>query len=181
MHVKSKHEMMTFPCSQCDFKAKSKHTLRTHIKTIHEKHQVMKLSCNQCDYNGTRSSLLKHFKSIHEGLKYHCDQCEYKATQKTHLLRHVASKHAQNTDNNRVHTLKDVKADEEDFISDDEDEGGETSKDWENNEIRNNKEYLCPISVCTFSLSGKNEMSEQNHLQNNHPHVNNQMSFLMLG
>ena len=65
-------------------------------------------------------------------------------------------------------------------------EGKETNVDLEllereNNEIRNNKEYLCPISVCTFSLSGKSEMSEQNHLQNNHPHINNQMSFLMLG
>ena len=48
-------------------------------------------------------------------------------------------------------------------------------------EIESNKQYLCPISICTFSLSGKNEMTEKNHLQNNHPHVNNQMSFLMLG
>ena len=43
-----------------------------------------------------------------------------------------------------------------------------------------NKQYLCPISFCTFSLLGKNEISEQNHLKSNHPCVKNKTSFLVL-
>ena len=42
------------------------------------------------------------------------------------------------------------------------------------------KEYLCPISSCTFTLPGKNEMSEANHFRSNHPSVKKQLSFLLL-
>ena len=50
------NDVVKFPCTQCDYKAKEK------------------------------GNLLKHIKSIHEGVKFPCTQCDYKATQKGHLL-----------------------------------------------------------------------------------------------
>ena len=83
---------------------------------------------------------------------------------------------------------------DDDFISDDEDESIENSKySYFNRKETNDKnaceqedmegdkqQFLCPISSCTFFLSEKNAIFESDHLQRFHPHVNTQMSFLML-
>ena len=60
-----------FPCQQCDYKAKQKGHLLTHIKTIHE---GVKFPCEQCDYKATQKvSILRHVKSKHKVVKLHCE------------------------------------------------------------------------------------------------------------
>ena len=67
-------------------------------------------------------------------------------------------------------------------VFDDEEVNNIFSEDEEEKieEQESNNKYLCPISFCTISLLGKNEMSELNHIKSNHPHVKTKMSFLML-
>ena len=65
------------------------------------------------------------------------------------------------------------------IINDENEEDSKHNTD-DSNEQEKIKQYLCPISFCTFSLFGKNQMSELNHIKSNHPHVENKMSFLML-
>ena len=55
-------------CDQCDYKATTKSTLVTHMKSIHE---GVTYPCEQCGYKANRKHhLLKHLKSKHEGVKY---------------------------------------------------------------------------------------------------------------
>ena len=70
------------------------------------------------------------------------------------------------------------------FISEDEDESieNENSK-YSYRKETNNKNpcrYLCPISSCTFFLLEKSKISELTHIKRIHPHVDNQMSFIVL-
>ena len=136
-------------------------------------------------------------------INFNCNQFDIKATKRSFLSRHLKSMH----ERNQTINLNNDEGGENDFIAEYEDkvfpkdqkshtehsindfeyyEEEETKADLnlkarENQEIETKKKYLCPISFCAFSLSGKNEMTEQNHLQNNHPHISSKMSFLMLG
>ena len=107
----------------------------------------------------------------------------------------MKSKHLRNTGNEQEKNTMDLALDDEgdnDFVTgkeiienskfsdfnrkdtDKKIEGGQEEMD------RLNKKYLCPISACTFFLCEKNTMSELDHLKVSHPHVNTQISFLVL-
>ena len=73
-----------YPCDRCDYKAKKKHQVHLHIKSMHvgEKYQ-----CNECDYKATRKyHLQRHIKIVHTGFTY----------QHQYLNRHKDSIHDEN-------------------------------------------------------------------------------------
>ena len=79
-NMSGNHEVVKFPCNQCDFKASKKGNLMTHLKS---RHKGLKYPCDQCDYKATdKGNLSRHLKSKHEGVKYPCDQCDYKSSYK---------------------------------------------------------------------------------------------------
>ena len=45
-HIKVIHEGVKYPCNQCDYKAKWKSSLLTHMKSKHD----ITSPCDQCDY-----------------------------------------------------------------------------------------------------------------------------------
>ena len=63
-NTRASHEIQKFPCGQCNYKAKAKKTLQTHIW------------------------------SQHKGVKYSCDQCDYQFTQQNNLITHMKKKHS---------------------------------------------------------------------------------------
>ena len=81
----------TFPCPDCDYKAKWRGHLQTHIKSVHE---GVKFPCQDCDYKAKRrGDLQTHIKSVHKGERFPCSDCEYTATQNGNLQRHIKSVH----------------------------------------------------------------------------------------
>ena len=107
------------------------------------------------------------------------------------------SKHFKSTDSVEIFQAQEEKIktkevafdDEDDFISEEEDESIEESKQpsfdheetVEKERIGLSPLWLCPISSCTFSHRKKNLILERNHLKESHPYVDNQMSFMVLG
>ena len=98
------HREIRFPCTQCEYEAKTQATLKRHVESVHEK---IKYSCDQCQYNATHKGNLKtHIESVHEKVKYPCDQCEYKATQKGNLKKHIESVHEKVTGKSQKNSPK---------------------------------------------------------------------------
>ena len=76
----------TFPCPDCEYKARQKGSLQRHIESVHE---GKIFPCNQCEYKATQKGhLQKHIKSVHEGLTFSCAHCDYKATHKSRFRKH---------------------------------------------------------------------------------------------
>ena len=85
-----KNNIKKFSCNQCDYQAKMKKYLTTHIESKHEG----KYTCNQCDFKALHQShLTRHRQSKHEGVKYNCNQCDFQSTRQDHLTAHIQSKH----------------------------------------------------------------------------------------
>ena len=60
----NKAQKQTFPCSQCDYKAKQKSDLQRHVNSVHE---AQTFPCPHCKYKATRKDHLRtHIKSVHE-------------------------------------------------------------------------------------------------------------------
>ena len=170
-HIKALHKGIKYPCDQCDFKATQKSNLLTHIKSIHE---CVKYPCEQCEHKAaSKHNLLTHIISKHDQVRFPCDQCDYNATFKSSLLAHIKRKHL-STGNQATYPKQGVKKDLTYRI----DDNRRCEIEEEGMEQRTIK--LCPISSCTFSLNEKNRILELNHLKRNHPHVDNQTSFLLV-
>ena len=61
------------PCLRCEYEAKKKSHLQTHVKSVHEDE---KFQCSHCGSKFTqKGSLQGHMKSVHEGQKFHCSHC----------------------------------------------------------------------------------------------------------
>ena len=83
--------LKNFNCQHCDYKAKRKQNLVTHLQSIHE---GVKYSCHQCGWKAKHlPSLYVHIQSIHHGVKYPCHKCDHKATQSSALKVHIKLKH----------------------------------------------------------------------------------------
>jgi len=80
-----------YACEQCDYKAKQRVKLITHVQAVHE---GIKFPCTHCDYKATQlSNLNTHIKAKHLGVKFPCTQCDYKGSSSSTLNFHVRSKH----------------------------------------------------------------------------------------
>eukprot|EP00090_Calanus_glacialis_P008058 TRINITY_DN16406_c0_g1_i1.p1 TRINITY_DN16406_c0_g1~~TRINITY_DN16406_c0_g1_i1.p1 ORF type:complete len:322 (+),score=59.76 TRINITY_DN16406_c0_g1_i1:39-968(+) len=80
-----------FFCEQCDYSARFKANLKTHIASIHD---MVTHPCNQCNkLFSQRSALNKHKRHVHEGFKYTCDICEYNSTKKFKVTNHRMTEH----------------------------------------------------------------------------------------
>ena len=82
---------MRFTCSQCDYKATTNHSLKTHTTS---QHLNEKAQCPYCDKQIAKSYLKRHIQQEHEQYKIHrCDQCTYETTQPDSLKIHIEVKH----------------------------------------------------------------------------------------
>ena len=73
--IQTKNDGYKYLCDLCDYKARHRSNLLTHMKS---KHEGVKYPCNYCDYRATqKGSLSSHVNSKHEGVEYPCNQCEY--------------------------------------------------------------------------------------------------------
>ena len=76
-HIQSVHLGIVYPCQQCDYVAKQAFALNKHVLIVHE---LKGHPCNQCDFVGEkRGMLLKHVDSVHggRGIYYYIMFCFY--------------------------------------------------------------------------------------------------------
>ena len=80
-------------CPICDYRCKTKSSLKDHIDAIHEEKKPHK--CSICDYScKSESNLKRHIDAIHEGKKPHeCSICDYSCATKAHLKHHIDAVH----------------------------------------------------------------------------------------
>ena len=73
-HLKElKHEVVGYPCDQCDYAATTSSSLKQHKES---KHEGLRYPCDECDFAATTSGNLKqHKEAKHIGERYPCDQC----------------------------------------------------------------------------------------------------------
>ena len=73
-------------CKQCDYRAFTRRTIKTHIKN---KHEGYLFSCNQCDFKNARNDAVnEHIARIHDGVVYRCERCDLVMTSKGSLKSH---------------------------------------------------------------------------------------------
>ena len=196
-HINIRHKGVNYPCDQCNFKTKWKTNLREHINT---KHKGIAYTCDECDYKTIwRNSLQIHKNSKHEGVTSPCDQCDYIAIRRSYLLKHIKIKHLKSTVNIEILPAQEQEIKTKKLAFDDEGQDDFISEEEEDERIENSKHlycdnnqtvkrerkgvlklFLCPISSCTFSHKEDNLNLELDHLKERHPHVDNQMSFMVL-
>ena len=93
-HSRVHNDTRNHLCEKCPFKAKTKDTLKYHIKAVHE--NIRDLVCDECGYATSRpSALSEHKQTVHNtGEKeFSCDQCPYRAYMKKILMKHVKNVH----------------------------------------------------------------------------------------
>lgn len=87
-----------YPCDQCDYKAPLPHSLRQHIKTVHE---GVKYPCDFCDFKAaTNVNLRNHIKTVHDGIKYYCEMCDFRTARVSRLNKHMKTEHSNKMYNN---------------------------------------------------------------------------------
>ena len=61
LHQKAQHSGITFPCGQCEYRAKQKEQIKRHTKSVHDVHQ-----CTYCDFKAIgQRNVLEHTKAKH--------------------------------------------------------------------------------------------------------------------
>jgi len=76
--ISDEHEEILHPCHQCDHKAKSAASLRSHKQN---KHDGVRYACDKCEYQATQpSSLKQHISSRHSGIQHVCGKCDFKTS-----------------------------------------------------------------------------------------------------
>ena len=110
---------MRFPCSQCDYKATTNHSLKLHTTSQHlnekaqcsycgkqiaksylkrhiQGHKQSQIHrCDQCTYETTRPDCLKtHIEVKHGSIVHKCKDCDYKSSYRSHFKEHIKKKHA---------------------------------------------------------------------------------------
>ena len=78
-----------FPCTYCEFTAKSKNTLRGHIRTIH---QETLISCRVCAHNVNKWKITVHMRK-HLDNKFKCKLCDKTYREKRDLAKHILYVH----------------------------------------------------------------------------------------
>ena len=82
---------MRYSCDQCDYKARQKGSLKTHIESVHG---GVRYPCEKCNYQATKKINRKtHIESVHGDVRYTCVHCNFKAKWKHHLKAHIESVH----------------------------------------------------------------------------------------
>ena len=93
-HNRVHNETRNHLCEKCPFKAKTKDTLKDHIKAVHE--NIRDIVCEECGYATSRKgNLSEHMQTVHNTgeKKFKCNQCPYKAYLKKVLVKHVKNVH----------------------------------------------------------------------------------------
>jgi hypothetical protein len=91
-HLEEMHfKLQKWKCLKCDFSAKNKGKLKSHIHLVH----VAIHECPYCDHKSAiKQTLTNHVKSVHDKMNMHnCLECDYAATHKWHLRRHMKAVH----------------------------------------------------------------------------------------
>ena len=82
-------------CSKCQFKAKTKNSIKYHI----ESGKCKTIPCDFCDYKAWSDGNLRNHKKFRHQIKYRkarnipCDLCEYKAWTTINLKYHIKIRH----------------------------------------------------------------------------------------
>ena len=88
---KTKHKVVKYSCSECEFFTLYKAGLRKHIEM---KHECVRYLCQQCEYQFTdRSALKNHIQFKHEGKFHCCNECDKTYGTASHLKEHIQTKH----------------------------------------------------------------------------------------
>ena len=81
---------VTYPCSYCDYKTKTKAHLSRHVSI----HEGIKYPCQLCPYKATgKQNLRAHVKFVHEKIRIQCDQCGYQTQRNDQLVKHINKNH----------------------------------------------------------------------------------------
>ena len=84
---KTKIDMKSHKCNQCNYAATRAGTLRAHLK-IHSGEKLNK--CNQCDYASSQAGNLRTHLKTHSGEKPNqCNQCDYASIRANQLTKHM--------------------------------------------------------------------------------------------
>ena len=89
IHKKVQHEGLRYPCDTCEFKAKSKPSLKLHINAIHK---GLRISCKHCEKTVTApGNLSNHIKISHgeEKKLTQCNLCDYSTFSQKYHRRHM--------------------------------------------------------------------------------------------
>lgn len=85
-----------FTCDQCDFRAKTEGNVRRHVKMVHDKHTY--LSCRFCPYRAPHPYRIRDHEKTHSKNRVyscHLPECGFKAQNRSRLMQHKRSFHAQ--------------------------------------------------------------------------------------
>ena len=78
-------------CTECDYKAGCKRSLKRHTQSVH---LGIVYPCQQCDYVGKFAfQLKKHVLMVHEMKGHPCTQCDFVGEKRGILLKHVDAEH----------------------------------------------------------------------------------------
>ena len=76
----SLENVQTTQCPQCDYKATTKVSIQTHIRSTHYR-EFFPCPTLECEFKTSQKTYLqKHIKAIHEGLTLSCSDCDYKTS-----------------------------------------------------------------------------------------------------
>ena len=90
-HIRTAHDLIRYPCDQCEYQATEKGALKKHRWWVHS---GVKLQCDQCNYQtAMQRTLDTHIKFVHEGIGYTCDICGHKTSTASNLKLHITRKH----------------------------------------------------------------------------------------
>ena len=97
IHVKRDHEVSIHQCNSCEYSARYKYDLKSHINHKHSNIEKITVSCQECGKRLKQKCLNNHMKQVHlEPDKYKCEICRKgfasKGNLKTHNLFHAKSK-----------------------------------------------------------------------------------------
>ncbi|XP_033231841.1 zinc finger protein 723-like [Belonocnema kinseyi] len=85
-----------FICDYCGYKTNLKGSLSSHMTLVHLQRLKTRHNCDRCTRSyAWLSALNRHKRLDHAAIKlqFTCDFCGYKANQKTHLFKHIITRH----------------------------------------------------------------------------------------
>ena len=88
--MKAVHFNESFPCKICNYEARCKSTLSTHVTNVHQKSE--NINCTECNKSIHKYHQTTHMKLFHSGEQppqYNCKVCTFQIIHKSSLYNHV--------------------------------------------------------------------------------------------
>ena len=91
--MKAVHFNESFPCKICNYEARCKSTLSTHVKNVHQKSE--QIICTECNKSIQKEYLPQHMKLLHtaEQTQYNCKICNFQTIHPGGVKKHVKNVH----------------------------------------------------------------------------------------